>query len=58
MINVDLKNAQIKIEDLLKYQDQVTTIHQKLEANIANEDEFCGWIDMPLRYERDLDYQA
>jgi|GEM_PF-911531 len=42
MINVDLKNAQIKIEDLLKYQDQVTTIHQKLEANIANEDEFCG----------------
>ncbi|MDQ7983196.1 MAG: glucose-6-phosphate isomerase [Spiroplasma sp.] len=58
MINVDLKNAQIKIEELLKYQDQVSIIHQKLDTNILNEDEFCGWIDMPLRYQQDLTYQA
>lgn len=58
MIQVDLKNAQIKDEELLKYQEQVTLIHQKLDANILNEEEFCGWIDMPLRYQRDMEYQA
>lgn len=58
MIQVDLKNAQIKDEELLKYQEQVTLIHQKLEANVLHEDEFCGWLDMPLKYERDLNYQA
>lgn len=58
MIRVDLKNAQIKEEELLKYQEQVSTIHQKLDANIISEDEFCGWIEMPLRYERDLNYSS
>lgn len=58
MIQVNLKNAQIKDEELLKYQEQVTLIHQKLDASILNEEEFCGWIEMPLRYERDLNYQS
>ncbi|MGL5268483.1 MAG: glucose-6-phosphate isomerase [Spiroplasma sp.] len=58
MIQVDLKNAQIKDEELLKYQEQVTFIHQKLDAGILNEEEFCGWIEIPLRYERDLNYQS
>lgn len=58
MIQVDLTNAQIKDEEILKYQEQVTLIHQKLDLNILNDDEFCGWIEMPLRYERDLAYKS
>lgn len=58
MIQVDLTNAQIKDEEMLKYQEQVTLIHQKLDSNILNDDEFCGWIEMPLRYERDLAYKS
>lgn len=58
MIQVDLKNAQIKAEELLKYQEQVTSIHQRLEASIFSQEEFCGWIEMPLRYERDLNYSS
>lgn len=58
MIKVHFKNTQINDEELLKYQTQVSQYHKKIEANSESEDEFCGWVNVPLWYERNLQYKS
>lgn len=58
MIKVDLTNAQIKENELLEYQKQVSDIHQDLDSYINAPEEFCGWIEMPLKYEKELSYKS
>ena len=51
-IKLDLKNSNIKQEDIMKYADKVEKIHEKIHNNSKNENEFLGWLDLPNNYDK------
>lgn len=55
MIKTILDYTNLNIADLIKnYQKQISIIHNNLEANATNEDDWLGWINMPFQYDSDL----
>lgn len=55
MIKTILDYTNLNINNLIKsYQKQISMIHNKLEANAKNEDDWLGWINMPFQYNSDL----
>ena len=48
-----LNNTGIKREEILKYKTEVKKIHKELQELKNREDEFCGWIDLPLNYDKE-----
>ncbi len=51
-IKLDLKNSNIKQEDIMKYADKVEKIHEEIHNNSKNENEFLGWLDLPNNYDK------
>lgn len=51
-IKVDFKNARLLEKDIMKYAKQVSDIHKNLHEKALDENEFCGWIDLPSNYDK------
>lgn len=52
MINLDLSNAKLK-EDLSIWQDKVTKAHNDLHNKTGKGNDFLGWVDWPLNYDKE-----
>ena len=52
-IKVDFKNARTFEKNVMKYAEQVSEIHEKLHEKAKDENEFCGWIDLPTNYDKE-----
>ena len=52
-IKVDFKNARTFEKNVMKYAEQVSEIHEKLHEKANDENEFCGWIDLPTNYDKE-----
>ena len=51
-IKLNLENSGVNEKDILKYSQQVYDIHNKMNENVDNNDEFLGWINLPTKYEK------
>lgn len=53
MLDLDFKNSNINIEEILKYKDKVTNIHNELHEKESIESEFLGWLSLPINYDKE-----
>ena len=51
-IKVDLENARVFEKNIMKYASQVKEIHNKLHLKAEDENEFCGWLNLPTNYDK------
>lgn len=52
-IKVDFSNTNIKLEDIMEYEDQVKNIHKALHEKASDEKEFLGWLELPTNYDKE-----
>ena len=55
MSNLKLKyeNSSINDDVLLNYEEEVKKIHNELNSKANLENEFVGWLDLPINYDKD-----
>ena len=55
MSNLKLKyeNSSINDDVLLNYEEEVKQIHNELNSKANLENEFVGWLDLPINYDKD-----
>lgn len=53
MLKLNLENTGIKEEEILKYAEQVKNIHNNIQAQANDENEFLGWIELPTNYDKE-----
>lgn len=51
-IKLELKNARVFEKNVMKYAKQVKEIHNKLHEKAEDENEFCGWLELPTNYDK------
>ena len=51
-IKLNLENSGVNEKDILKYSNQVFDIHNKMNENADNNNEFLGWINLPTKYNK------
>lgn len=51
-IKLELENTKIDNKQILKYAEKVEKIHKELHENADKEDEFLGWINLPVNYDK------
>lgn len=51
-IKVNFDNAKIFEKKVMKYADRVSELHKKLHEKANDENEFCGWINLPTDYDK------
>ena len=44
-IKLDFSNTNIKIEDVMEYENEVKNIHKNLHEKANDEKEFLGWLE-------------
>ena len=47
------ENSSINDEVLLNYEEEVKQIHNELNSKANLENEFVGWLDLPINYDKD-----
>lgn len=52
-IKVDFSNTNIKLEDIMEYEEQVKNIHKSLHEKASDEKEFLGWLELPTNYDKE-----
>ena len=52
-LKLDLQNSGIDTKEIQEYSKKVKEIHEELQKNKNNEDEFLGWIDLPENYDKE-----
>lgn len=52
-IKVDYSKANVTTEQLLNYQDQVNELHQVIHEKTGAGNDFLGWLDYPVTYDKD-----
>ncbi len=52
MMKLDTKHAFLK-EDILKYQDVVTKLHNDLHNKTGAGNDFVGWVEWPNDYDKE-----
>lgn len=52
-IKVDFSNTNIKLEDIMEYENQVKNIHKSLHERANDEKEFLGWLELPTNYDKE-----
>lgn len=55
MINVklDLDYSDVEEKEIMKYKNEVSTIHKELHNNPNDEKDFRGWIELPTNYDKE-----
>ena len=51
-IKVNLENAKTFEKNIMKYAEQVKRIHNTLHSKADDENEFCGWLNLPTEYDK------
>ena len=51
-IKVNFEYTRIFEKNVMKYAKQVAEIHKKLHEKADDENEFCGWINLPTNYDK------
>ncbi len=52
-IKVDFSNTNIKLEDIMEYENEIKTIHKNLHEKANDEKEFLGWLELPTNYDKE-----
>ena len=52
-IKLDFSNTGIPTAEILKYGDKVIKIHEELYSKKDDEKEFLGWLDLPVKYDKE-----
>ena len=52
-IELDLKNSGVTQKSIMEYKKQVEEIHKKLHGMADDENEFAGWVDLPINYDKE-----
>lgn len=52
-IKVDLSNTGVAMNEIFKYNEKVTQIHNELQAKKNDEKEFLGWLELPTNYDKE-----
>ena len=52
-LTVDFTNVNISAEEMLKFQEQITDIHEQMQAKANDEKEFLGWLELPTNYDKE-----
>ena len=51
-IKLNLENSGVYEKDILKYSQKVFDIHNKMNENEDNNEEFLGWVNLPTKYDK------
>ena len=51
-IKINLENSGVYEKDILKYSQKVFDIHNKMNENADNNEEFLGWVNLPTKYDK------
>ena len=52
-MKIDLKNTYINEEEIYKYSEDVKKIHNNLHERCNKENDFVGWLDLPINYKKE-----
>mgnify|MGYP004509173155 FL=1 len=52
-MKINFNNTLINNDDINKYENMVKDIHNKLHDNCNSQDDFMGWLDLPINYDKD-----
>ena len=52
-IKLDFSNTNIKLEDIMEYEEDVKKIHASLHEKANDEKEFLGWLELPSNYNKE-----
>jgi len=52
-IKVDFSHTGVVTNEILKYNDKVTKIHEEMQAKKDDEKEFLGWLELPTNYDKE-----
>lgn len=52
-IKLDFNNTNIKLEDIMEYEEDIKTIHATLHDKANDEGEFLGWLNLPSNYDKE-----
>lgn len=51
-IKIDWKYTGISDKEIYAYSEKVKKVHKELNKNVDNKDNYTGWIDLPITYEK------
>lgn len=51
-MKINFNNVLINNDEINKYEDMVKDIHNKLYDNCNSQDNFIGWLDLPINYDK------
>ena len=51
-LKLNLENSGVNEKDILKYSQQILDIHNKMNENADDKDNFLGWINLPTKYDK------
>lgn len=51
-MKINFNNVLINNDEINKYEDMVKDIHNKLHDNCNSQDNFMGWLDLPINYDK------
>lgn len=52
-MKINFNNVLINNDEINKYEDMVKDIHNKLHDNCNSQDNFIGWLDLPINYDKE-----
>ena len=52
-IKLDFSNTNVKLEDIIEYENDVKRIHEIIHKNADDETEFLGWLNLPTNYDKE-----
>lgn len=52
-MKINFNNVLINNNEINKYEDMVKDIHNKLHDNCNSQDNFMGWLDLPINYDKE-----
>lgn len=51
-LKIDLKYTGLNEKAIMKYADEVKSIHDELQKNAKKTDEFLGWLELPVSFNK------
>ena len=52
-IKVDFSYSGVPANEILKYSEKVSKIHEEFWCKKDDEKEFLGWLDLPVNYDKE-----
>lgn len=51
-IKLNLKNSQVKTEEILEYKEKVEKYHEELKTRALDYNDYVGWLELPTNYSK------